>query len=96
MSRYVSPSNKDVFTCPECGGKVIYRSPYMYAPRRLTKARIQVVDSWNILYSTGIYLLTADDVPKEEIEAFANERVHFQGWPLYRLGVLWSKETWDD
>jgi len=91
------PNNRDTYICPHCGEKVRHRSPYIYAPRHLKKnKRIQVVDSWNIPYSTGIYLLADDDVTQEEVEKYAREKVHFPFWTAHREGVLWSKCTWDD
>lgn len=91
------PTDKDIYICPHCGEKVKHRSPYMYAPRRrLKKVRMQIIDSWNIPYSTGIYILADDDVTFEEIEEFARPKVHFPFWKPRRLGVLWEKCTWDD
>ena len=91
------PDDKDTYICPSCGARVKHRAPYVYAPRHIKQnARIQVIDSWNIPYSTGIYLLAADDVTKEEIEKFAKDKVRFPFWRAIREGVLWSKCTWDD
>ena len=93
----IKPTDKDTYICPHCGEKVKHRSPYMYSPRRLIKkARIQIIDSWNIPYSTGIYLLAEDDVTKEEVKEFAKDKVHFPFWDEHREGILWSKCTWDD
>ena len=91
------PDYKDTYICPHCGGKVKHRSPYMYAPRNLKKnARIQIIDSWNIPYSTGVYLLADDDVTAEEIEEYIRPKVAFPFWKVHREGILWSKCTWDD
>jgi hypothetical protein len=92
----LSPSDKDQFICEHCGKKNTFRSPYIYAPRQLKDAGIQIIDTWNIPYSTGFYLLSKDEVPKEEVEKFATEKAHFPFWPLRYLGKLWAKETWDD
>ncbi len=91
------PADRDEYICQHCGKKNRHRSPYMYATRHIdSKKRIQIIDSWNIPYSTGIYLLAHDDVTKEEIEEFARDKVHFPFWTPVREGVLWSKNTWDD
>ena len=90
------PTDKDTYTCPHCGGSVKHRAPYIYQPRKISGDDIQVIDTWNVPYSTGLYILAKDDVPEERVAEFANEKAHFDAWPLQRLGVLWSKETWDD
>jgi hypothetical protein len=93
----IEPTNKDKYRCPNCGEEVSHRSPYMYAKCSiLPNKRIQIIDHWNIPYSTGIYILAEDTVTKEEVEKFASSRVHFPFWPVVRHGILWSKETWDD
>jgi hypothetical protein len=92
-----SPSDKDKFICPHCGKSFQWRSPYIYTPRHIDKtARVTVVDHWNIPYSTGLMILSKDDVPKGEVEKYASEKAHFPFWPLEYLGKLWAKETWDD
>ena len=97
MAKYVSPTDKDEYICSNCGSKQKHRSPYMYAPRRIiADSQMQIIDTWNVPYSTGLYILTHDTVPKEQVEQFANEKAHFPFWSLQRLGVLWSKDTWDD
>ena len=97
MGKYRDPSDKDKYICPHCGKGFRHRSPYMYAPRFLVEdAPIQVIDTWNIPYSTGFYILSQAEVPEEAVEAFANEKADFPHWPLQRHGVLWSKDTWDD
>jgi hypothetical protein len=95
--KYTKPSDKDEFMCPHCGGKVRHKAPYIYPTRSIDrKARIQVVDSWNVPYSTGIFVLAADDVTQAEVDEFAKDKVHFPFWTPHRMGVLWSKCTWDD
>jgi len=97
MSKYQNPKDEDYYICPNCGEKIKHRSPCMYAPRHVdNKKRIQIIDSWSIPYSTGIYILAHDDVTKEEIEEFANSKVSFPFWPVHREGVLWAKDTYDD
>ena len=49
-----------------------------------------MIDHWNIPYSTGFYIVSQDDVPEKDVEAFANEKAHFPFWPLRKLGVLWA------
>lgn len=71
----------------------------MKSPRYLkldAKHPIAIVETWNVPYSTGFYLLSQDDVPKEAVEKFAIEHAHFPYWPLIYQGKLWSKDTWDD
>ena len=90
------PSDKDRFICPNCGHTFQHRAPYIYSPRRLTEAKIQIADTWNQPYSTGIYMLVKGDLSLKEIEEFASKHVRFDGWPVTYLGSLYAKETWDD
>ena len=90
------PDDRDCYICPHCGEQVKHRSPYMYASRHIRDVRVQLIDRWNVPYSTGIYILTHDDVPKKEIEEYANKQTVFPLWPLVRRGILWSKSTWCD
>ena len=93
----MEPSNKDKFICPHCSKSFQWRSPYIYSPRRISEtADIQIIDTWNQPYTTGFYILTKDDIPKEVVEKFANEKAHFDQWALRYMGKLWAKETWDD
>ncbi len=96
MKQAKKPDDKDTYTCASCGAKNRHRSPYLYSTRQVRDVPIQVIDSWNIPYSTGLYILVQDDVPLPDIEAFANEKAHFPFWPLVYRGRLYSKETWDD
>jgi hypothetical protein len=43
-----------------------------------------------------VFILTDDDVTQEDVEEWAKDKVHFPFWTARRLGVLWSKNTWDD
>jgi len=97
-------NDDDKVICPKCDHRFKLREASFYSARffRITRngkpasAEIQIVDSWNVPYSTGIFLLSRDEVPKEAVEAFANEKVHFPFWGLEYLGKLWAKDTWDD
>ena len=93
----MNPSDKDKFICPHCGKSFQYRSPYIYSPRRISdSADIQIIDSWNAPYTTGFYILTKDNISKEAVEKFADEKAHFPFWPLKYMGKLWARETYDD
>jgi len=90
-------SERDNFTCVHCGKTNCVKGPYMYPPRLVKQDKpIQVIDTWNIPYSTGLYILSKDEIPKEEVEQFATANAHFPFWPLRYMGKLWAKETWDD
>lgn len=91
------PDDKNIYICENCGHKNRHRAPYMYATRHIDrKKRIQIVDSWNIPYSTGMHILADDDVTAEEVEEFMKDKTHFPFWKVVREGVLWTKNTWDD
>jgi hypothetical protein len=93
----MEPSDKDKFICPHCSKSFQWRSPYIYSPRRIPLNKdIQIIDTWNIPYSTGFYILTKDNIPKEEVEKFADDKAHFPFWKLEYMGKLWAKETYDD
>ena len=91
-----NPDDKDVMICPKCDHRFRHRSPYMYARRRVDDVPMQIIDTWNVPYSTGLYVLARDEVPVGAVEEFAKEKAHFPFWPLVYLGKLYAKETWDD
>ncbi len=96
MGKYKDPSDKDQFICPHCNKKFKFRSPYIYAPRYVKDIPIQLIDSWNIPYSTGFYLLAKDDVVFQEVAEFADKKAIPNYWPLRYMGKLYAKDTWDD
>ena len=96
MKNRHKPKDDDKYTCPQCGAEVKHKSPYIYATRHIQQERIQVLDEWNVPYSTGIYLLAEDDATEAEVDEYARKRVAFPFWSCIRRGVLWSKSTWDD
>lgn len=92
-----TPHEKDTFVCPHCGGRVQHKAPYIYSIRHIKAGeRIQIIDSWNVPYSTGIFILADDDVTEAEVDEFVKDKVNFPFWPARRLGILWAKNTWDD
>jgi hypothetical protein len=98
------PTDDDKVICPHCSGSFKLKEASFYNARffRITRGGkpgnkpLQVVDTWNVPYSTGLFILSRDEVPKHVVEEFANEKAHFPFWPLQYLGKLWAKDTWDD
>ncbi len=98
------PNDYDKVICPHCSESFQLKNANFYNARyfrinrnaKPTRAPIQVVDTWNVPYSTGIFILSKDEIPEEEVKDFANKKTNFPFWGLQYLGKLWAKETWSD